>query len=271
MNREDYEESRCPFCKPGSTMSIPVRRVIEKLDEYLEVQDYESAEKHLVYWLSEADLAGDSRGRLSVLNEQIGLYRKTGEKENCLKAANAALETASKLNIEGSITLGTTYVNVATGFKAFGKAEEALACYEKAQVIYEKELKPGDPKLGGLYNNYALALAELRFFDKAEFLFAKALDVMSFAPGGELEQAITYCNLADLEFAKSGNELNLDSSEKIEALLSKAETLIDSPSIPRGGYYAFVCQKCAPCFEFYGYFIYSKELLKRADEILAAI
>ena len=35
----------------------------------------------------------------------------------------------------------------------------------------------------------------------------------------------------------------------------------------RDGYYAFVCEKCASVFGYFGYFVYEKELEKRARDI----
>ena len=37
--------------------------------------------------------------------------------------------------------------------------------------------------------------------------------------------------------------------------------------MPKDGYYAFVCEKCADTFAYYGYFGYSEELMQRAKKI----
>ena len=47
----------------------------------------------------------------------------------------------------------------------------------------------------------------------------------------------------------------------------KAEKLLYTESLPRDGYYAFVCEKCAPVFAYYGYFLTEQELHRRAGEI----
>ena len=39
------------------------------------------------------------------------------------------------------------------------------------------------------------------------------------------------------------------------------------PGIPRDGYYAFVCEKCAPAFDYYGYFADAEEAAKKAESI----
>ena len=243
---------------------IPVGRVMEKLDFYLGRNDYDASEKHLKYWLSEADAGYDMRGKLTVLNEQIGLYRKTGKESECLRAVSDALSLAHSMGMEKSAAYGTTLINAATGYKAFGKAADALPLYRKAREIYESSLAPDDRRLGGLYNNMALTLAELGMYREAEDCFHKAISVMEKQENGELESAITCLNLADLVVAESGFEAG---EKEMEEYLKKAEELLNTESLPRDGYYAFVCEKCAPVFGYYGYFSVEKELNLRAGEI----
>lgn len=242
--------------------AIPTQRVIEKLDEYLAQKDYAAAERHLQYWLADAEASGDGRGRLTVLNEQIGFYRKQEREREALEAAEAAIRQAEELALESSVVMGTTLVNAATAQKAFSHTDEALRLYERARTIYEAELSPEDGRLGGLYNNMALACMDAGRLREANALFEKALAVMEKQPNGELERAITYCNLADLTAAEKGT---LDGETEIFALLEKAMSLLNTDSLPRDGYYAYVCEKCAPCFGYYGLFLYEAELKKRAE------
>ncbi len=241
---------------------IPMQRVIEKLDELFSRKDYAAAERHLQYWLADAEASGDGRGRLTILNEQIGFYRKQEREHEALSAAAAALAQAESLGLESSVVMGTTLVNAATAQKAFSHTDEALCLYERARSIYEKELSPEDGRLGGLYNNMALACLDAGRLPQARELFEKALAVMEQQPNGELERAITYCNLADLTAAEKGT---LDGEAEIFALLEQAMALFDTPSLPRDGYYAYVCEKCAPCFGYYGLFLYEAALKERAE------
>ncbi|MBR6939730.1 MAG: tetratricopeptide repeat protein, partial [Clostridia bacterium] len=111
-------------------MNIDTGRVIRKLDEYLGRNDYVSAERLLNYWLAEAENESDKRGMLTVTNELIGLYRKTGREKEALTASENALELARELKLDGTVTMGTALVNAATAYKAFGQAEKALPLYE---------------------------------------------------------------------------------------------------------------------------------------------
>lgn len=261
LTKEDYEEPCCPLKMNRGVTPIPTRRVIEKLDEYLGRNDYAAAERHLRYWLEEANIGNDQRGKLTILNEQIGLYRKIGKEAECVQAIDGALSLADALDMENTITLGTTLVNAATGYCAFGKTGQAIPLYQKAQTIYEATLPPKDGRLGGLYNNMALALMETGEYRHAEDLFCKALTIMREQEHGEAEMAITYLNLADLITVQQSGD------DRIGLYLAEAERLLDTESLPRNGYYAFVCDKCAPIFGYYGHTDTEQKLKRRAEEI----
>lgn len=266
LTKEDYDEPCCPLKmgETGNVNPISVSRVIFKLDEFLNKNDYESAERLLKYWLDEARAGNDSAGMLSVLNEQVGLYRKLGNKDACFDAVNACLELCNKENYSNTISYATTLLNCATGYCAFNELDKALPLYEAARKIYEEKLAENDERLGGLYNNTAICLMRLKKYDEALELFEKALGIMGTIPDRQGEMAVTYCNLADLEAQKNGME---NSDEKIGEYLDKAESLLNTQSLPKDGNYAFICEKCADTFGYYGYFAVKNELLKRAREI----
>ncbi len=261
LKKTDYEEPCCPLNMHPDTVKIPIGRIIEKLDDYLSRNDYSAAERHLSYWLAEAENGHDLRGKLTVLNEQIGLFRKLGRVTEGLRAVEAALSLADSLEMENTVTYGTTLINAATAYKAFDKAVDALPLYQKAQKIYESSLAPEDARLGGLYNNMALTVMSLEKYRDAENLFTKAMSVMEKQEHGEGEMAITCLNLADLVSAEIGMEAG---EKEIEALLEKAESLLNTEDLPKDGNYAFICEKCAPIFGYYGYFLFEKELANRA-------
>ena len=81
---------------------------------------------------------------------------------------------------------------------------------------------------------------------------------------GELEIAITYLNMADAYEVSLGAEA---AESKVGELLDKAYDLLINTSAPKDGYYAFVCEKCAPSFSYYGYFAAADELNRKAKEI----
>ncbi|MBQ7089979.1 MAG: tetratricopeptide repeat protein, partial [Clostridia bacterium] len=196
-------------------------------------------------------------------NELMGLYRKLGKQEQALAQVAAALEKIEGMGVGEQVGAATTYLNGATVYKAFGLAEEAIPLFERARAIYERELPPQDSRLGGLYNNMGLALVDLKRFAEADALYRKAIAVMQTAQSGALEVAITYLNMATAAEA----ELGLwEADEKIADYLKKAEDLLNGHQ-NRDGYYAFVCEKCASVYGYYGYFNFEKELTERARRI----
>ena len=269
IGKEDYVEPRCLLCeKPyGAEIAIkpvPQQRIMEKVDDYMSRRDYAGVERHLLYWLEEALLGHDQKGELMIRNELVGHYRKVQEKDKAFAHAEKALTLLDEIGFEGSISAGTTYVNVATAYQAFGENARALEVFEKARSVYESipSLKP--ELLGGLYNNMALAYVTEQKYREAFDLYEKAIATMARAEHGALEQAITYLNMADAAEAEQGL---LDASETIDRYLETAQTLLDTPSVPRDGYYAFVCEKCAPTFSYYGWFAAADELNERAKAI----
>lgn len=262
---EDYQEPVCVLCMdPSAHMKVPQDRIIQKLDEYMSKRDFPAAERHLLYWLKEAELGKDERGELMLRNELVGYYRKMSDRDHAIRSGEKALSLIEKLGFGNTISAGTTYVNCATAYNAFGDNEKALELFKKAKSIYESSEFKKPELLGGLYNNMALTYVALNQFREAQGLFQKAIEEMRNVENGEPEQAITYLNMANAVEKEIGMEAG---EETIFDCLDKAQVLLDTPSVPRNGYYAFVCEKCAPTFGYYGYFVFCNILEQRAREI----
>ena len=276
LKPEDYVEPRCVLCGDPygtvpETKPIPQQRVAEKLDEYMAKKDYDGAERHLKYWLEEARLGSDLRGQLTVCNEMIGFYRKRGQEEGAFEAIGEALKLLGELGFENNLSAGTTYTNAATAYYRFGDYEKALSFFEKAKTVYEASDNTRPDLSGGLYNNMALVCVALARYEQAADLYRKALSIMEQLPEGKPEQAITWLNLANALEAQKGME---EAEPEIFRCLDKAEQLLDEAQeymletgVPAEGYYAFVCESCAPTFSYYGYFLTAQELERRAKEI----
>ena len=283
MYRDDPAETIRP---------VPQQRIIEKMNEYMSRRDYSGAQRHLLYWLEEAELGRDLRGQLMLRNELIGHYRKTGQKGPAMESAEKAIELLELLEMEDTISAGTTYVNIATVCNAFGKYDRSMEMFRKARAVYEESAYTEPQLLGGLYNNMALTCAALNRYEEALELYEKALHVMAEVPDGELEQAITCLNMANTVEAQLGMEEGegrirelVDRAEELleaksEELLGKNDALLadrpdDGPTAyflsrevrSRLGYYAFVCEKCAPTFSYYGYFLAAERLKDRSDRL----
>ena len=245
-------------------MAVDPKRLLNKLDDFLRQNNYGAAKDHLLYWLNEAKSAGDDRAILLINNELMGLTRKLGQRDEAVFYAEKALSQVQKMGIENNVGAATTYLNSATVFKAFGKANEGIYLFEKAREIYEKNLKSDDDRLAGLYNNMALALTDLKRFDEAKALYERALSVLQRVKGKEPEQAITYLNLASCAESELGLE---NAQEIIEENIEKAMECLEQSEDKISGNYAFVCEKCATVFGYYGYFYYENILKERYKRI----
>lgn len=270
----DYKEPRCAMCegknfyypdKDAKQGSIPVARVIEKLDEHINNFDYQNADKLLSYWREEAAILNDVSGELSVLSEMMGLYRRTNEKDKGLNAVYRGFELIEKNNLEGLVSTATIYLNGATTLKCFNKAKDAIPYYIKAEEIYLNNLDKNDYKMGGLYNNMALAYVDLKDFEKADELYKKALNVMENIGGDKLlEAALTLVNMAHMYFEFLDIE---EGVKKAQICMDKAYDYLSLNEIERNSYYAFCVSKCIPSFRYFKYESKLEELERRVKQI----
>ena len=242
--------------------AVPIREIIENLDRLLDRNDQSGALEFLVYWENEAARCGDLSGQLSVVNERIGLERKAGRREDAYAAAERALSLIGALGAKETIAIATVYLNIATAYCAFGEPERAVRLYERAEEIYRK-CGADEERMGGLWNNKATALEGCGRLQEAEAAYQRALELAGRRENGGLDAAVTLVNLAHLG-ERTGRE-----ETEIEALLDRAEALLEDPGIPQNGAYAFVLEKCAPSFDHFGFFLTAKRFRERSQAIYA--
>ncbi len=271
IDKFDYAEPACSQCggkefyypqKDDPLGRIPVARIIEKVDGLLDKNDTAQAGRLLLYWKDEAIALKDRQGLLAMDSELIGYYRKQNQGEKCLACAVEALALVEELD-QGAMASGATvFINCATAYQAFGLSADALPLYRRAEEIYRQVLPAGDARFGGLYNNMALALVSLEDHEAAADAYGRALAVMEKVPRGQAECAITHINMAYLYEA-------LGNSGQAREAMAQAYGLLQSPELPRDGYYAFVLEKCAPAFREFGNIPAWEELKGKAEEIYA--
>ncbi len=252
--------NKCESCSKEKQYKVPVLRVISKLDEFLSYNDLASAEELLIYWISEAHRLNDLSGLLSMLNEQIGLYRRLNNSQKGLQAVNEALSLINNNNLN-SLSVATIFINCATTLKAFGKVNEGLPYYKKAEEIYLKLNETDNFKIASLYNNMASSCAEINDFESAEQYYLKAINILKSTGVNQGEMAVSYVNLAQLYFDSD------PFSKKVNDCMENAWQLLNSVQNNRDGNYAFICSKCAPAFEYFGYFDRCEILKTEAEKI----
>lgn len=232
---------------------------IRTLDVFFSKEDTVGAGRFLKEQYALCLAEKNTGGRLTVLNELVGYYRQTGEKDDALKAIGEALELIPICGIDNETSGATVYLNCATTLKCFGKSEEAIGYYDKAENIYRKTLDEYHPLMAGLFNNKALALQDSGRIDEAEKLFRKAIEITLTDKRNSLETAVSYINLAHLLFDKNP----LDG--EINSLIDMTYDILMNPLYFGYPKYAFTCRKCAPSFGYFGRFIQEKEITERAD------
>ena len=180
-----------------------------------------------------------------------------------MEAIDKALTLIDTLGISEKTSSATIYLNAATTMKSFGKSAEAMKNYEKTHEIYRLNLDENDPLFAGFYNNFALALQDLKRYSEAEEYFLRAIEITEKNSRNELETAVSLVNLAHLYYDMNAED------ERINSLVDKALSILENPDFFGYSKYAFTCRKCAPSFGFFGFFLAEKTLNERADRIYA--
>lgn len=177
---------------------IDMDRFFEKLDNLYAQAQLEEAGAFLRSSYDEA-LARDDRGAaLAIVNERMGFCRERCLHEEAARCGEDALRLIRELALEGSITHGTTLLNIATACRAAGRLEEAEAGYREAIEIYAGQLGADDMRLASLYNNLALLYREQGRYEEAASTLKKAAALSAKREDTEIEYATSLVNLSSV-------------------------------------------------------------------------
>ncbi len=174
---------------------MEINQFYTQLDQLFSTGQIERAGDFIQESKKQARQEKDYAALLSIINESMGYYRSIG-KEDALIDVKEAIELIGTMGLTGTVHEGTTLLNVATAYRAFGKLEESCLAYQKALEIYQKELGDTDYRLAGLYNNISSLYADKEEFGKSIEALVKALAILKQNKGTEVEQAISLTNLA---------------------------------------------------------------------------
>lgn len=172
---------------------------VKKIQKQLDSLYKESLDNAYAYMMDIAVKAmneSDNEVLLFILNELIGYYRVTTKKEEGEKIAYQLICLMLSLGYDQTIEIATTYLNIATMYRAFGDFDKAIRLYQKTEDIYQV-LKKDDMRLSAFYNNYSLLFLELKEYKKALTLAHKALDIVEMNQA-MAEAAVSYANLAQM-------------------------------------------------------------------------
>ena len=244
-----------------NALNVPL--LIQELDRLCGEGHEAEARDLLEKSLEAARKDGDWRSELTVLSELLGQYRRTGEADKGLRTVNEALELVRVHRLGRTVSGATVLLNAATTLKAFGHAAESIPVFTHAAHVYADSLDPSDYRFAGLYNNMALSYDETGDADNAERCFRLALSILEKIGGQENDCAVTWCNMAEMYGRRDLED------ERIAECLENAWDCLSTPNLPHDGYHAFTISKCAPTFDYFGFFLYAKELRERAKKIYA--
>ena len=180
-----------------------IEEFMHELDMLYKNQQFEKIEPYLLGGLEEA---GDSEEAIVMLNDLMGYYRATSRHEDMVKGAKRVMHLIEKMKLEDTISHGTSLLNIATGYRAAGKYDEAEELYFKAAKIFESCIKGPDYRVATLYNNLGLLYIQTGRYEEAKLSTMKALKITRSLPDTKIEQASTYVNLGNICFMSGQNE-----------------------------------------------------------------
>lgn len=236
------------------------QKIIAECDKLFNSGDSAGVEKLLLASLAEAENSRDKLLQLFIQSELMGHYRMQGDTEKSLLAVKRGTELLAALPELDDVSAGTILINAGTALSAAKRFDEALEFYLQAKQRYDGTLDKNDYLQAGLCNNMASVYLAKKDFSSAENCYLQALDTLK-----TLEKfadcAVTCLNLAQLYAARDKND------PLITIFLESAMDYLDLPALPRDGYYAHTCKKCASGFAALGRCDLENELESRAKEI----
>lgn len=152
--------------------------MLREVQQYYDCHDMERAGACMETWLRRAAEAGCWEEELTIRNELIGFYRKTGNVENGTVVILRAEALLSEHQLEQEEAAGTTWLNIATAYRAFGRAQLSYNYFMKAKNNYLLRLDPFDYRMASLHNNLALLFLDTGYYEKAEEEFRHAVEIL---------------------------------------------------------------------------------------------
>ncbi len=172
-----------------------IEKVLGQVDALYEENKGAEAERLMQESIAAAVGEQDDESLLQLLNELLGYYRETSQKENAFRIAGQAIAQAERMGLKGTLPYATTLLNVANAFRAGGRLSESLALYQEVQRLYEELLAPDHMFMAGLQNNISLLYQEMGEYGKAKECQLEALQIAR-DKDAAYELGVTYANLA---------------------------------------------------------------------------
>ena len=183
-----------------------MEQIRNKIDLLYRENKLEEAYTYLLDCFEQAMIQKDDLLVLGILSELLGYYRVHAMFDLGNKMAKNALQLLNNMKMEDTIIAATTYLNIATLYRAQKHNQEAYDLFIKCMHIYNHTLDEQDERYIALYNNMSLALHELNDLDTALEYATKALSLLLESNTNQTYIAITKTNIAQVYFSMN----NLD-------------------------------------------------------------
>lgn len=246
--------------------ALDANRFLAKIDSCFNHNDLSGAKACIKTWEQEARKASDDKLLLTVLNEAMGLYRRTGKKAKAISVMEECMTLLDKLNLSNTFSGATIYVNAATTLSFCDRENEAVALYEKTENIFKANGRTSTYEYASLLNNKAGTLNVLKRYDEAERDYLSAIDILKEIGMHDGEIAISLVMLAHITFDRV-DEPDEKVYEKVENLLDEAIKYVKSDNQPKDGNFAYVLKKIAPSFDYFKRPLQAKAMREKAKEI----
>jgi len=235
---------KCSSCEKEPINKININRVIDKLDIYLNNNDFDNAVKHLDYWYIESINNTDYESKKSILNEYIGLSRRINNKDLGISKIKELLSIIE--NNDNTINKAIYFTNIATTYSFFNEKELSNIYYKKSLDIYNLLNINDTYDYASLLNNYGTLLNDLKEYEKSIEYTKKSIDILDKLSIHNDDIALSYINLAHTLYEYKEDEIDL-----IENYLDKSWEYISSPTIKHDLKYIYTLNKIIPSYKYF--------------------
>ncbi len=177
-------------------MYMDLEKILAEYDSMFGKNSLPEIEAYLTGMIVQAHEGGELGILVTLLNEIIGFYRDTTQKEKALQRCEELQTILKEMKLEGRIDYATSLLNVANAYRAFGLLEESLELYRIVEDTYEGQVAPADFMYASLYNNWSLLYQEMKAYEAARDMLEKALSIAEYYEDAVIPQATTKTNLA---------------------------------------------------------------------------
>ena len=212
---------------------LDLTAITKQVDSLLDENKGQEAENLMKESIVQAVREEDDSALLSLLNELIGYYRETSQREASYQLADQAKLLMDRMGLEGTIPYATTLLNIANAYRAGGRLSDSMDHYQEVVEIYRKLLAPDDMLVASLHNNISLLYQEMGDFERAKEHLLSALPVVERKPEAYFELAVTYSNLA-------ATCLRLNQDEEAAGYFRKAIAIFEEHGVREAHYSAAV-------------------------------